>query len=505
MILAALASYIAVDHELYRQANRGLAQELQKLYGHLDNPGAIPLIASHDGQYQAQLLGPDGQVLVPAYPGPLPVGSIGHRMASTRLQGAANIRTVDVGGSPVRLLTFSLGSGDGALQVAAPFSDAEHALATLQAILIVVTLAGIALAVGLGLIVARATLRPVERLTKAAEHVAATQDLGATIEVEGADELGRLAYSFNAMLGALDQSRQQQAQLVADAGHELRTPLTSLRTNIEVLMRAQQLPENERVDLLSDVHGQLEELTTLVGDLVELARHDEQAPEPIDVRLDIIVERALERARRRAPSLTFVTSIDEGLVRAQPALLERAVLNVLDNAVKWSPPGGPIEVRLSAGDRLAAEGLPGSFPTYQRSSTTGTRRWSLDVRDHGPGIAAEDLPHVFDRFYRAPTARALPGSGLGLAIVWRVVTTNGGTVRVETPATGGTLVHIELPLVEPDDIEPDDTDPDNTEPGRGAPREEWSPAEAALWPPPDGLAAPLGIPPGGSGSARGGI
>lgn len=467
-----------------------MQQEATSLFQrYLNDPRSLPSlpeIAAGDG-YQAQWIGPDGRVRL-LYGGdtPLPIGRSDRRLAGTAQPGILVARTVNVNGNPTRVLTASLGPPlGGALQVAQSLAETEHALAILRAILLVVTLAGIGVAVGLGLLVARATLRPVKRLTAAAEHVAATQDLSATIEEEGDDELTRLAHSFNAMLQALDVSRQQQAQLVADAGHELRTPLTSLRTNIEVLMRAQQLPESERAELLSDVRGQLEELTTLVGDVVELARQDEQSAEPIDVRFDIIVERALERAQRRAPSLSFVTTIDEGLVRAQPALLERAVLNVLDNAIKWSPPGGPIEVRLTASPPPpAGDQLPGSFPSYHEAPAHQDQRWwRLEVRDHGPGISPEDRPHVFDRFYRAPTARALPGSGLGLAIVWRVVTTSGGRVWVEAPEGGGTLLHIELPVVEPEltgEVAP--------------PSDGWVAADAASWPPPEGQATPLEAP-----------
>jgi two-component system, OmpR family, sensor histidine kinase MprB len=273
--------------------------------------------------------------------------------------------------------------------------------------------------------VARATIRPVERLTAAAEHVAATQELDAIIEEEGDDELTRLAHSFNAMLGALSASRKQQAQLIADAGHELRTPLTSLRTNIEVLMRVGDLPADDRAELLDDVHSQLEEFTTLVGDLVELAREEEQKPEPEIIRIDIIVERAVERARRRATSLRFELNVEEGLIQGQPALLERAFLNVLDNAAKWSPANGTITVSL-----------------------TRSQGWDFVVRDRGPGIALDDLPHVLDRFYRASSARSMPGSGLGLAIVDQVVRSHGGTLGMTCPIDGGTRVEIHLPAVD---------------------------------------------------------
>jgi two-component system sensor histidine kinase MprB len=351
-------------------------------------------------------------------------------------QGAGPyFRNISLGGRTYRLVTVGANvvsptGGTAAIQIAAPLTDIEHSLADLRLILWLVTVGGMAVGVGLGYIIGRDTIRPVERLTAAAEHVAATQDLVSTIDERGEDELARLGRSFNSMLRALAASRQQQAQLISDAGHELRTPLTSLRTNIEVLLRVKDLPDEDRAELLGDVQAQLEEMTTLVGDVVELAREEEAQSEPIEVRFDPIVERAVERARRRAASVEFDVQLMPGSVVAHPALLERAVLNVLDNAAKWSPPGGTVRVRLDRGEW-----------------------WTLEVLDQGPGIADADLPHVFERFYRADTARALPGSGLGLAIVQQVVTSHGGRVAALSPPDGGTLIRIQLPTVvenEPD-------------------------------------------------------
>ena len=275
--------------------------------------------------------------------------------------------------------------------------------------------------------IGRATIRPVERLTAAAEHVAATQDLDSTIDDRGEDELARLARSFNSMLRALAASRQQQAQLISDAGHELRTPLTSLRTNIEVLMRVKDLPDADRAELLSDVHAQLEEMTTLVGDVVELAREDEaQVAEPIEVRFDPIVERAVERARRRAPSVAFDVQLDAGL---------------------GPGPAGPA----GAGGAQRARQRRQVEPARAGPSgcgCTGRRSWTLDVRDQGPGIAPADLPHVFDRFYRADIR---PGACRAPVWAWpscsRSSTAHGGTVTAASPPGGGTLIHIELPIV----------------------------------------------------------
>jgi two-component system sensor histidine kinase MprB len=387
------------------------------------------------------------------------------RAEATRPPGSYRLDTISSRGTPYRVLTMPVALApagtQASLMIATSLTSTLHTLARLRLLLYVLLLAGVAAAVGLGLLIARVTIRPVKRLTAAAEHVAATQQLDATIDDEGTDELGRLAHAFNEMLGALGASRRQQAQLVSDAGHELRTPLTSLRTNVELMMRAKQLPEADQRELYGDISAQIEELTTLIGDLVELARQDEQQPEPVEVRLDSIVEHAVVRAQRRAPGLTFALALTPGSVRAHPPLLERAVLNVLDNAAKWSPPGAEVTVGLSRGTN-----------------------WVLEVRDHGPGIAAEDRPKVFDRFYRAPSARAMPGSGLGLAIVHQVVYAHGGLVSIEAPDGGGTLVRIELPIVA------------EQEPGRSDLRPETGPPLPAPPPPGPSIWAPPATPVG---------
>jgi two-component system sensor histidine kinase MprB len=216
------------------------------------------------------------------------------------------------------------------------------------------------------------------------------------------------------MLAALEQSTRAQRQLVADASHELRTPLTSLRTNIEVLGGGRELPPGEREKLLHDVNEQTRELTSLIAELIELARGEQPQPEPEDVRLDLVAADAVERARRNRPAVTFRTDLAESVVHGVPNNIERAVANLLDNAAKWSPPGGDVEVRVADG--------------------------AVTVRDHGPGIDEEDLPYVFDRFYRAASARGMPGSGLGLAIVKQVAEAHGGTVAAERAEGGGTRI-----------------------------------------------------------------
>ncbi|MFI1536463.1 HAMP domain-containing sensor histidine kinase [Streptomyces anandii] len=338
-------------------------------------------------------------------------------------------------GSAVRVLTrpvvlsdpIAQTSVNAALLVAIPLKGTESTLNDLALILLLVSGIGVLGAGAAGLAVARAGLRPVDRLTEAVEHVARTQDLSIRIPVEddSEDEVARLSRSFNSMTSALASSRELQQQLIADAGHELRTPLTSLRTNIELLTRSEEtgrpLPEADRKALLASVKAQMTELAALIGDLQELSRSEGQRGERLQVvAFHDTVEAALRRARLRGPELTITADLEPWYARAEPSALERAIVNVLDNAVKFSPEGGTVEVALSQG--------------------------VLTVRDHGPGIPADELPHVFDRFWRSPSARALPGSGLGLSIVARTVQQAGGEVTL-SPADGGpgTVATVRLP------------------------------------------------------------
>ncbi|MFI6209935.1 sensor histidine kinase [Streptomyces sp. NPDC051041] len=342
----------------------------------------------------------------------------------------------DSDGNRVRVLTTALVvsgpdgrylADDAALLIAVPLGSTRSTLNELALILLAVSGVGVLGAGAAGLAVARAGLRPVDRLTEAVEHVARTEDLNVRIPVEddSEDEVARLSRSFNSMTSALASSRELQQQLIADAGHELRTPLTSLRTNIELLTRSEEtgrpIPEADRKALLASVKAQMTELAALIGDLQELSRPEQgqHAGRTRIVAWQDVVESALRRARLRGPELTITADVEPWYVRAEPSALERAVVNVLDNAVKFSPAGGTIEVRLTGG--------------------------VLTVRDHGPGIPGEELPHVFDRFWRSPSARALPGSGLGLSIVARTVQQAGGEVTLAPADGGGTVATIRLP------------------------------------------------------------
>jgi two-component system, OmpR family, sensor histidine kinase MprB len=363
-----------------------------------------------------QLVKTDGSVLVPPRQDvTLPVDD--HVLAVAGKQGAAFWDDVTVDGAHVRVFTFAYGPGS-AVQVARPLTEVERSLNRIGLFLIVVALGGIVIAAVLGLLVARAALTPVKRLTSTVERVTETQDLSERIDIDGKDELSRLAASFNTMLAALEESTRAQRQLVADASHELRTQLTSVRTNIEVLAGDRTLPPEERARLLSDVVEQLGEMTTLISELIELARAEQMTVEPEDVRLDLLVADVVERARRNRPKVVYSVDLEPATVQGVPATIERAVGNLLDNAAKWSPAGAEVEVELHDGQLL--------------------------VRDHGPGIAEEDLPYVFDRFYRARGARGMPGSGLGLAIVRQVAESHGGEVVAECADGGGTRMRLTL-------------------------------------------------------------
>jgi two-component system, OmpR family, sensor histidine kinase MprB len=437
--LASLVSYIAVSHQLEGQVTSNLQNAAASLSGRsglplVQNPNGTGYEVLPDDFARFQERTGDALQVITQKGGfesgynkrffPMSAGAERALEENANNQFLVFETVTATNGASYRVVDVPTDIPGWVVQIGYSLTDVDNTLAFLRAALILVALGGVALATGLGWAVGRASIRPVEDLTLTVEHITATQDLSSTIDDEGNDELARLARSFNGMLAALAASKDQQAQLVSDAGHELRTPLTSLRTNIEVLMRTKDLPPADREELLADVDAQLQELSTLVGDLVDLARDDEkQQAEPILVDFDELVEHAVERAHRRATSLDFDVSLEPGQVYAQPALLERAVMNVLDNAAKWSPPGGHVGVNLEA---------------------NGT--WRLTVTDQGPGIATKDLPHVFERFYRASTARSMPGSGLGLAIVKRVVVDHGGSIEVSSPPNGGTKVEIVLPL-----------------------------------------------------------
>jgi two-component system, OmpR family, sensor histidine kinase MprB len=323
-------------------------------------------------------------------------------------------REVRYHGVALQLYTMRLASASGGLvRTARPLTEANTTIARVRWLLLALTLGGALVAALLGRLAANAVLRPVRALAGAVRTVSATRDLSQRIPVSGRDELASLAADFNAMLAALDESHHAQQQLIADASHELRTPLTAHRANIELLARPD-LPGEQRQRVLGAAVRTMEKLSVLVADLIQAARDGRSVDAREPLALDELVAAAVERARHRASELRFESRLAPYPFVGARSLLERAVDNALDNAIKWSPPGGTIEIRLADG--------------------------RLTVRDHGPGIAEADIPHVFDRFYRAAAARALPGSGLGLAIVKQTVDGHGGSVTVANADGGGALL-----------------------------------------------------------------
>jgi two-component system, OmpR family, sensor histidine kinase MprB len=329
-----------------------------------------------------------------------------------------------VKGTHLRVLTVAAPRG-GAIQVARPLTEVDHELNRVLVVLALVGAGGVMLAAGLGALVARTALSPIARFTQRSEALTAEGvDISERMEVMGSDELARLAHSFNATLDALERSVEAQRHLVADASHELRTPIASLRANIQTLEDADRLPPQELASLRADILEELDELTALVGDVVELARGTKPGDALDDVRLDEIVEALVERAAARAVAdVRFETRLEPCVIAGEPDRISRAVTNLLDNARKWSPPGGVVEVALEHG--------------------------TLSVRDHGPGFTPHDLPHVFERFYRADRARGMPGSGLGLAIVRQAAEAHGGWVEASNAPDGGALLRVRFSPEEP--------------------------------------------------------
>jgi two-component system sensor histidine kinase MprB len=435
ILLASSLAYVTVRGQLLGQIDdslRGRAQDFATTFR--QRPAPPPAGARRprfpqrrgDVDFYFQILGPSGLAQRVPFAGRtsdrLPIAAEDRAIA--RGDGGTRLRDVSVRGARTRLLTAPV-PGGGAVQLARPLSEVDTTLRNIRLILLVVALGGIAMAALLGRLIAARTMGPLARLTSTAEHVTATQDLGRRIDDEGPDEIGRLAASFNEMLDtlqesmrALDASVHAQRQLIADASHELRTPVTSLRTNIEVLGGNPDLDPELRARLLDRATHQVEELTALMNDLIDLARGEEPEAAPVPVELDELVAGAVGRAQRHGPDQEFVVDLEPMVVAGAHDRLARAVNNLLDNAVAWNAAGSPIEVRLAAG--------------------------RLTVRDHGPGFADDEVGHVFDRFFRGSRARERPGSGLGLAIARQAVLAHGGAIAVSNAPDGGALVEVDL-------------------------------------------------------------
>jgi two-component system, OmpR family, sensor histidine kinase MprB len=425
LVLGAVVAYVAVRGELRGQVDdalRGNAAFYQRIAARFEG-GVRPLPDERTppsslggpGAY-AQFVGPNGNAiqLGPSGRPPIPITRSDYAAATGQGDGGFSDRRV--AGVHLRVLTAPLGTL-GAVQIARPLDSADRVLRRLRFVLVLLVIVGTALAALVSRLFSRRVVAPVTELTEAAEHIEATGDLGRRVDASGEDEVGRMAARFNAMLSRLQRSQDQQRQLVADASHELRTPVTSLRTNVEVLRDAPPMAEDQRRALLDDVVEQAEELGNLVGDLIELARDGEAPMATDDVRLDELVSEAVVRARRHAPSVDFALRTEGCVVVGAADRIARAVNNLLDNAAQHA----------------------------DRVEVTVGRDGTVVVRDHGPGVPAGDVPHLFDRFYRGATARGRPGSGLGLAIVRQVAEAHGGSVHIESPQDGGARFVLSLP------------------------------------------------------------
>jgi two-component system sensor histidine kinase MprB len=438
--IAVVACYAIVRSQLHSQIDNELAEQAQAVQSEgmrslgQDIPG-IPARSGGPAQYWQVISG--GQTYVPEFQTlQLPVTRQIRRLATTGT--GSFMADVHVGSNHLRVLVFgtSLGPTPLAVELARPLNGVDSILRDLRLILALVLVGGIAVAGVLGRMASRRVLAPLAEVADVAQEIGETDDLTKRLHVHADDEVGLLATNFNAMLdrletsrAALDESVRAQRQLVADASHELRTPVTSLRTNIEVLLEDVVLEPDDRRRLLADVVEQSEELTALVGDLIELARGDQPGSDTDDVRLDGVAVESLARARRNAPGIHFEATLVPTLIDGAPERLGRAINNLLDNAARHSPPGGTVELQV------------------------GPR--GVEVRDHGPGVDPEDLPYVFDRFFRGRNSRGRQGSGLGLAIVRQVAQQHGGSASVVNAVDGGAIFALHLPAVPAEGMDED--------------------------------------------------
>jgi two-component system sensor histidine kinase MprB len=442
VLIAVAVSYMVVRSQLRGQVDGALNAQAQAVQNgdihalQQQIPG-IPASAGGPAQYVQFVFG-NGNTESAQGNISLPVNARTRSVAAGN--GRAYLSDAQVGDNHLRVITFPIGPvqlnngavENAAVQLARPLNGTDSILSNLRLILVLLFVGGIALAAVLGRFAARRVLAPLGEVAQAAQHIGETDDLTGRIRVHADDEVGSLATRFNTMLDRLEGSRAEldesvraQRQLVADASHELRTPITSLRTNIEVLLAGGELEPEDRRRLLADVVEQSEELSSLVNDLIELARGDQPGPAAEDLRLDRVVAESVARARRNAPGIQFEPHLAPVILDGVPERLGRAINNLLDNAARHSPPDGTVEIEVGTG---------------------GVR-----VRDHGPGVPPQDLPYVFDRFFRGTTSRGRQGSGLGLAIVRQVAEQHGGTVSAANAEDGGAIFTLHLPAVAADE------------------------------------------------------
>ncbi len=419
IISTSVVVYVADRHQLFAQVDGELAQStrLPTLNGFVGvqaggNIGGVGPAAAKERIakliHSKNIVLPGSQRSVKVSVGPPDLAKI--------KQAQKSFTTQDVKGLQMRVLSYAVGNKK--VTISASLADVSANLHRLRLLLILISLGGIGAAALLGAIVSGRAVAPLRRLSNTTEHIVATGDLGRRIGATGNDEISRLSRQLDQLLDSLEASLASQRQLVADASHELRTPLATLRANVELLADPGMLGAEDRAGLVHDARDELQSMTTLVEELVELARGEEPDVATREFRLDEVVRSAVDRAASRSRALRFETTFEPSTVTGVPERIERAVANLLDNARKWSPPGGVVEVTVR-GD-------------------------TVEVRDHGPGIAESDLPLVFNRFYRSVSARGMPGAGLGLAIVKQIAEAHGGTVSAGNAPDGGAVLRLTL-------------------------------------------------------------
>jgi two-component system sensor histidine kinase MprB len=422
-VAASLALYLSVERQMLATVDQGLVETARsaRLLGPRPDDRSFPqagratLLLSGRFDVFAQVLDPQGNVLaadgqaVPA----IVTADVRAVAAGQRSEAFSDVHT---SGTHLRIYATQLSPGR-TLELARRVDEIDLAMQDARVWLVVITASALLAAAAVAMLVARAVLGPVRRLADTVDEVTRTGDLSRRVAASGSDELAHLSQDFDAMLSSLEASLQTQRQLIADASHELRTPLTSVKTNLEVLARRGLSTDDEQA-LVTDLITQVDRLTNLVGDLIELGRYEELPARIEEVGLPTVVSDAIREVEGRYPNVKFNVSAKPSRVRAIRPRLLRAVVNLLDNAAKWSPHGETVEVTVGDGE--------------------------FAVRDHGPGVKPEDIPFIFNRFWRSSEARRLPGSGLGLAIVKEVVDAHGGTISVEQPEGGGALFRVQL-------------------------------------------------------------
>ena len=423
-------SYRTTRDELLGQIDSSLQSTAQQV----QRPGGVDQVLGprtrgsfrSAGDVVVQVIEADGSVYRLQDDVTLPVDSDDVALAAGDAQ-RSRLRISSTDDGPYRMLTTSLGDARGAVQAGRSLTEMNDVLAALRTRILVASLVVIVAAALVGALLARQLTRRLIRLTSAAEEVRGTGRLDVAVPLDGSDETARLAAAFQEMLATLARSKDDQQRLVQDAGHELRTPLTSLRTNVYLLRRSggpgAQMDDAARLRVLDDLDSESQELSRLVEEVVEVATDRRGDEAPHDVELGALVERVSQRAAQRSGRPVLVHLLEPATVTARPLALERAVANLVENALKFDDGDGPIEVTCEGG--------------------------RVEVADRGPGIAAEDRERVFDRFFRSTEARSRPGSGLGLSIVSDVVQRHGGRVFAAARAGGGAIVGFVLPVEQP--------------------------------------------------------